>query len=982
MPSLSGKPDIAELLKRHSDFNCKTPSGIKYSVWEILDVLWLARRKLSKEPTLLEVKAPVVIVGDIHGQYGDLQRIFRMFSSKNKSGQCTQRYLFLGDYVDRGRSSLEVIMCLLVHKLAYPDKFHLIRGNHETKHINCTFGFLDELESRFDKPTAFDLWEAFNDTFALLPLAALVHKKILCMHGGVGPDLKSLDDIKNIKRPLDDPGINALASDLLWADPMLNSSGYAVNTFRKLNIDLIVRAHQMMRNGYGFFCNRKLVTIFSAPNYICQSSNSGAVMKIDRQLRAGFVILHTVKRDQIGLKHFKEEFSKRNNDRSYTSRDRKPDPGASNSAEALTLSTKKALFEAFAPPPPQFITNSFFSRRPPPLTVMLRLLPLLFVIWVGLNPTEAILFVQRNAARDFHSLDGLWTFVREPRNSHAIGFAEKWYERDLRHFKNATVMPVPAAYNDLTADVNVRDHVGWVWYQTHYTQSSLISKDVRSFIRFSSVNYQAAVFVNGVFIGYHTGGHLPFEFDVKLSSQQPNSITVAVNNTLSHSTIPPGEFQYKTGEMYPKGFFVQTPGFDFFNYAGILRSVYVVYTGLSYIKDIKIVADAENKSVTYDVSGNICSTCKVSGTILDPNDKPVSLHSGRSGKVELDQHEIRLWWPRGYGDQPLYTLRVTILKDGEVVDLYDEQFGFRTVSWTSDHLLINGKPFYCLGFGMHEDFELHGRGYDPVVMTKDFNMLEWMGGNCYRTSHYPYSEERAREADRRGIVVITETPAVGMKVFNAENQKLHAKMLQEMISRDKNHPSVVMWSISNEPWTDRKEARQYYKDLIDIAHLVDPTRPVTIVYGPTGFSNDVTPDLVDIICVNRYYGWYSNMGYLQTVNTSLIYDITQWKRKFKRPIIITEYGADSIPGLYQEPSMDFSEQYQVDLMRETHIAFDQLRKKNILAGEMIWNFADFMTAQDVKRAVGNHKGVLTRTRQPKRAAYVLKQRYGAMRNKT
>ncbi|TKR96062.1 hypothetical protein L596_010139 [Steinernema carpocapsae] len=591
------------------------------------------------------------------------------------------------------------------------------------------------------------------------------------------------------------------------------------------------------------------------------------------------------------------------------------------------------------------------------------------------------LFVQRNAARDFHSLDGLWTFVREPRNSNGIGFAEKWYERDLRQFKNATVMPVPSAYNDLTADSRVRDHVGWVWYQTQYSKPVFVPKNARTFLRFSSVNYYAEVFVNGMLIGSHVGGHLPFEFEVKMSCEHVNSITVAVNNTLSHSTIPPGEFQYKTGEMYPKGFFTQTPGFDFFNYAGILRSVYVVFTGPSFIKEIKIQPNMENKSVSYSTNGDFCPSCMVTGTVLDPSGRPITLQAGTFGTLHLSEaHKLQLWWPRGYGDQPLYTLRVTVLKDGQVVDLYDEQFGFRTVSWTSDHLLINGKRFYCLGFGMHEDSELHGRGYDPVVMIKDFNMLEWMAGNCYRTSHYPYSEERAREADRRGIVVITETPAVGMKVFNSQNQKLHGQMLQEMIARDRNHPSTVMWSISNEPWTDKKESRQYYKDLIDIAHLVDPSRPVTMVYGPTGYSNDVTADLVDIICVNRYYGWYINMGYLQTINASVVYDLTQWKKKFKRPIILTEYGADSIAGLYQEPSVDFSEQYQVDLMRQTHLAFDTLRKKNVLAGEMIWNFADFMTAQGITRAVGNHKGVLTRSRQPKRAAYILKQRYESFRN--
>ena len=173
-------------------------------------------------------------------------------------------------------------------------------------------------------------------------------------------------------------------------------------------------------------------------------------------------------------------------------------------------------------------------------------------------------------------------------------------------------------------------------------------------------------------------------------------------------------------------------------------------------------------------------------------------------------------------------------------NLSRQTFGFRSVSWTDRQILINDKPFYCLGFGMHEDSEIHGRGFDPVIMTKDLNLLEWMGGNCYRTTHYPYAEERMYENDRRGIVVVAETPAVGLKGFPKNNQLLHLQMLEELVTRDRNHPSIIMWSLANEPQTMKKESRQYFKGLVDYAHAIDPTRPVTIVYGPTNFDNDQT----------------------------------------------------------------------------------------------------------------------------------------------
>ena len=256
-----------------------------------------AKDLLAAEPTLLEIQLPCIVVGDIHGQvsysvfifllyifilqYLDLHRIFVMVGEKNKSGLHTRRFLFLWydsryiisihiyiyiyfrDYVDRGPQSLECIVLLLVNKIAFPKMFNLLRGNHESIAINRTYGFYAELHDRFPEEEATILWRAFNDLFAYLPLAALIHGRILCMHGGIGPGLNSLDDIRDIKRPLDEPNTNNLACDLLWADPMIDLNGFVPNSVRgvsvyfgeneviklceKLKIDLIVRAHQMSK---------------------------------------------------------------------------------------------------------------------------------------------------------------------------------------------------------------------------------------------------------------------------------------------------------------------------------------------------------------------------------------------------------------------------------------------------------------------------------------------------------------------------------------------------------------------------------------------------------------------------------------------------------------------------------------------------------------------------------------------------------------
>ncbi|KAL6729048.1 hypothetical protein Aduo_000140 [Ancylostoma duodenale] len=616
------------------------------------------------------------------------------------------------------------------------------------------------------------------------------------------------------------------------------------------------------------------------------------------------------------------------------------------------------------------------------------------LLLIGLAPIcEAILGVQKNELRSADTLDGLWTFVRERSNSNDVGLRNGWYLQDLSRFPNATVMPVPSAYNDLSADAELRDHVGWVWYQTSMI---LPERDIgqRIAIRFGSVNYYAKVYFNGKEVGSHVGGHLPFEFDVTrlVLIGRENKITVAVNNTLSWATIPQGDFNYMRDTMRnisgknisrtPAGAFKNIGNFDFFNYAGILRSVYLLKLPQSHIVDIRILAEHLG-SFSYEVAlSQNRSDEDVFVRMYDPDG--VLVYSARGLEQKGALTSVRPWWPRGMGRPDLYTLEVELIVPLEQLrlDVYRQKFGFRTVGWTKNQLLINDKPFYCLGFGMHEDFEIHGRGYNPVVMTKDLNLLEWIGGNCYRTTHYPYAEERMAENDRRGIAVVVETPAVGLKGFSKDNNILHMKILEELIERDKSHPSAIMWSLANEPRTEKKESRTYFKTLVDYAHALDKTRPVTTVYGPTSFDNEQTADLMDVICVNRYYGWYIDMGQLDWINQSVYWDIAQWSEKYKRPILVTEYGADSLPGLNQEPSVDFSEQYQNDLIVRTHHAFDALRKDHRLAGEMIWNFADFMTGMTTTRAVGNHKGVFTRTRQAKMAAYTLRKRYLSLFNQT
>jgi len=255
-----------------------------------------ARDVFMEQPILLELEAPIKICGDIHGQYYDLLRLFEYGGFPPEAN-----YLFLGDYVDRGQQSLETICLLLAYKVKYPENFFMLRGNHECSAISRIYGFFDECKRRY----SVKLWRLFVDVFNCLPLAATIDDKILCIHGGLSPEMTSLGQIRSVVRPTEVPDTGLLC-DLLWADPDQDIVGWGENdrgvsfTFghdvvaaflKRQDLDLIVRAHQVVEDGYEFFAGRRLVTLFSAPNYCGEFDNAGAMMTVDESLMCSFQVL-------------------------------------------------------------------------------------------------------------------------------------------------------------------------------------------------------------------------------------------------------------------------------------------------------------------------------------------------------------------------------------------------------------------------------------------------------------------------------------------------------------------------------------------------------------------------------------------------------------------------------------------------------------------------------------------------------------------
>ncbi|XP_060704267.1 beta-glucuronidase [Hemiscyllium ocellatum] len=618
--------------------------------------------------------------------------------------------------------------------------------------------------------------------------------------------------------------------------------------------------------------------------------------------------------------------------------------------------------------------------------------------WLGLLGCSFALTPRESPSRELKELNGLWSFRADQSANRNQGFEEGWYKRPLRETGPVIDMPVPASYNDISQDHKLRDFIGWVWYEKevwmpkHWTSPNA---GMRIVLHVGSANYYSVVWVNGAEVAFHEGGHLPFEADItKVIQNSPSHqyrITIAVNNTLTPYTLPPGTIQYMTDtKRYPPGYFVQLTQFDFFNYAGIHRPVLLYTTPNVYIDDLTVVTDFQDDVgiVNYKISVQESAHYSLSLKLYDQNGQVVASITDGPPVGQLKLRKPALWWPYLMHEQPayLYNLEVCMKsKNGSISyeDIYTLPVGIRKVQVTKTQFLINGKPFYFHGVNKHEDSDIRGKGLDWSVIIKDFNLLRWLGANSFRTSHYPYAEEIMDLCDKYGIVVIDECPGVGIKdplSFGNKSLAHHLTVMEELVRRDKNRPSVVMWSVANEPASGLPEANHYFKTLISSTKAMDPTRPVTFVTD-TSYDSDKAVQYTDVICVNSYFSWYHDSGHLEVIQLQLNDQFENWYNKFQKPIIQSEYGADTIAGLHSDPPVMFSEEYQKAVMQEYFMVFDE-RRKDYLIGELIWNFADFLTAQSTKRVDGNKKGIFTRQRQPKSSALILRDRYWKLANGT
>ena len=590
---------------------------------------------------------------------------------------------------------------------------------------------------------------------------------------------------------------------------------------------------------------------------------------------------------------------------------------------------------------------------------------------------------QASETREIVNLDGLYRFKVD---FDRAGHQEEWFKAPLA---SPLEMGVPASYNDVFPDKAIRDHVGYVWYQREVRVPRGWAGE-RIHLRLDSATHEGMVWVDDVLVAQHTGGYMPFSADITehVTPGAAFRLTVSVNNELTQATIPPGSITVTEDGRRQQSYL-----HDFYNYAGLHRSLWLYSTPAVTVDDITVVTgfDGATGSVDYTIAtagGTGSETVTV--VLTDADGAEVARAEGAQGTLVIS--DVVLWKP---GAAYLYSLTAEIRDGGRLLDSYTLPVGVRTVEVRGKEFLINGEPFYFTGFGMHEDHVAIGKGHSNAQMVNDFQLLDWVGANSFRTSHYPYAEEVMEFADRHGIVVIDETAAVGLHLgfgavfggiakktyveggVDANTAANHRQAITELVARDKNHPSVVIWSIANEPNGSEEGAREYFAAPRGADPRAGPHPPRRLrqrhVRHPGQGTARATCSTSS--CSTATTAGTSHNGDLETAEQVLEKELREWEAKYGKPMIMTEYGPDTMPGFHSIYEQPWSEEYQAAFLAMYHRVFDRV---DAMVGEQVWNFADFQTSNGIMRVDGNKKGVFTRDRRPKPAAYALRQRWTAL----
>ena len=550
-----------------------------------------------------------------------------------------------------------------------------------------------------------------------------------------------------------------------------------------------------------------------------------------------------------------------------------------------------------------------------------------------------IVDVQEEGYYDYRMNPTPWGFFLNQKPQHP----EDLIEYD---FDKAATMQIPSDWN--TKDERLFFYEGTVWFKKSFNYNKKAGK--RAFLYFGAVNYESIVYLNGKRLGRHEGGFTPFNFDVTdVINNGDNFVIIKVDNKRRKENVP-------------------TQIFDWWNYGGITRDVYIIETDEVFVQNYKFDLDKSNRNqIFYSISLNRnAAGAKVEVSIPELKVKQI-LTSDRSGNLSgsINAKNLVLWSPE---NPKLYDVELklggTVLKD---------QIGFRTIETQGKKILLNGKPIFLRGISIHEEKSDGGGRANSTDDAK--RLLSWakeLGCNFVRLAHYPHNEFMVREAEREGILVWSEIPVYWTIDWENPSTLLNAqRQLTDMISRDQNRANVIIWSIANE--TPHGYAReQFLESLAKHARALDTTRLISMAMEVTSASNyvnrlnDNMNRFVDVISFNQYIGWYRDVNDAAKMT---------WDIPYNKPVIISEFGGGAKYGFHGAANQRWTEEFQENLYKENTAMLDKI---DGLAGTTPWILKDFRSPRRVLDGVQdyyNRKGLFSDKGEKKLAFYVLKKWY-------
>lgn len=525
----------------------------------------------------------------------------------------------------------------------------------------------------------------------------------------------------------------------------------------------------------------------------------------------------------------------------------------------------------------------------------------------------------------------------------------------------------------------------------------------RVLVRFEGVNYRSRVWLNGNYVGDNRDGFLPFEFelDAGILRLEGNVLAVEVDNRHHEGDVP--------------GMHVGWRGFG-----GILREVRLIATDPLHLDKVRIVAEPDGEAGVFELGLEVCNrrsraeNVDVVVCIFDGGGRlygeftvdPLCIGCGNFERLDVSGRVagIQEWSPES---PALYRAEVRLQVAGDGVDGCEVRFGFRRIEATANGLLLNGKRVFLTGFNLHEDSPRTGMAVDPECRQRDFDMMKEAGCNAVRLAHYPHDSGALDYCDAVGLLVLAEIPLYHWnktqmeegKRTNAARVKSAARQLERMITRDFNHPSVIMWSVSNETQEGEAEVAESNRELIRLGRSLDPSRLHVHVsdhwYNYPNFAED------DVICINYYPSVEFSEGATNGGHNPAAYDPQQiaekWRSKLRelrqqyptKPVVVAEFGYASFAGTFGH---SFGEDEHARVLRAEFAAFDE----SLVCGSFVWVWADH--AWPAGRQLGklgvSPFGVVTRERRPLAPYYAIRELYrrkqgmvgapagGAVRNKS